>query len=197
MVKKIAITKQFPGGVLFVAPAGTPLPTNASEKLNEAFKNVADLNKDGITTSTDMDTTDIDDMDGKTAASFIASYSEKVQFTMLETTATVLRTRYGSNRVIANGEDVTSYTTGMPNAEHISIVAELLLEGMNKKQRKVFPDAILTDSDDVQYHAGDAITYSVTFNTFPDKQGNNSYNYFADLGSSQPVSGASSEHNNV
>lgn len=195
MVKKIAITKQFPGGVLFVAPVGTPLPTNATEKLNEAFKNVADLNKDGITTSTDMDTTDIDDMDGKTAASFIASYSEKVQFTMLETTATVLRTRYGSNRVIANGEDVTSYTTGMPQAEHISIVAELLLEGMNKKQRKVFPDAILTDSDDVQYHAGDAITYSVTFNTFPDKQGNNSYNYFADLGTSLPVSGASSETN--
>lgn len=195
MVKKIAITKQFPGGVLFVAPAGTPLPTNATDKLDDAFKNVADLNKDGITTSTDMDTTDIDDMDGKTAASFIASYSEKVQFTMLETTATVLRTRYGSNRVIANGEDVTSYTTGMPKAEHISIVAELLLEGMNKKQRKVFPDAILTDSDDVQYHAGDAITYSVTFNTFPDKQGNNSYNYFADLGTSLPVSGASSETN--
>lgn len=195
MVKKIAITKQFPGGVLFVAPAGTPLPTNATDKLDDAFKNVADLNKDGITTSTDMDTTDIDDMDGKTAASFIASYSEKVQFTMLETTATVLRTRYGSKRVIANGEDVTSYTTGMPQAEHISIVAELLLEGMNKKQRKVFPDAILTDSDDVQYHAGDAITYSVTFNTFPDKQGNNSYNYFADLGTSLPVSGASSETN--
>lgn len=195
MVKKIAITKQFPGGVLFVAPAGTPLPTNATDKLDDAFKNVADLNEDGITTSTDMDTTDIDDMDGKTAASFIASYSEKVQFTMLETTATVLRTRYGSNRVIANGEDVTSYTTGMPQAEHISIVAELLLEGMNKKQRKVFPDAILTDSDDVQYHAGDAITYSVTFNTFPDKQGNNSYNYFADLGTSLPVSGASSETN--
>ena len=195
MVKKIAITIQFPGGVLFVAPAGTPLPTNATDKLDDAFKNVADLNKDGITTSTDMDTTDIDDMDGKTAASFIASYSEKVQFTMLETTATVLRTRYGSNRVIANGEDVTSYTTGMPQAEHISIVAELLLEGMNKKQRKVFPDAILTDSDDVQYHAGDAITYSVTFNTFPDKQGNNSYNYFADLGTSLPVSGASSETN--
>lgn len=195
MVKKIAITKQFPGGVLFVAPAGTPLPTNAIDKLDDAFKNVADLNKDGITTSTDMDTTAVDDMDGETAASFIASYSEKVQFTMLETTATVLRTRYGSNRVIANGEDVTSYTTGMPQAEHISIVAELLLEGMNKKQRKVFPDAILTDSDDVQYHAGDAITYSVTFNTFPDKQGNNSYNYFADLGTSLPVSGASSETN--
>ena len=55
MVKKIAITKQFPGGVLFVAPAGTPLPTNATDKLDDAFKNVADLNKDGITTSTDMD----------------------------------------------------------------------------------------------------------------------------------------------
>ncbi|WP_250309638.1 hypothetical protein [Gardnerella sp. Marseille-Q2328] len=197
MVRKIAIAKQFPGGVLFVAPAGTPLPTNATDKLDDAFKNVADLNEDGITNGTDMDTTDVDNMSGQQAASFITSYAETVQFTMLETTATVLRTRYGSNRVKANGEDVTSYTTGMPQAEHISIVAELLLEGMNKKQRKVFPDAILTDSDDVQYHAGDAITYSVTFATFPDKQGNNSYNYFADLGTSQPVSGASSEHTNV
>ena len=111
---------------------------------------------------------------------------------MLETTATVLRTRYGSTRVTANGEDVISYTTGTPKVEHISIVAELLLEGMNKKLRKVFPDTVLTDSDDVQYHAGDAIAYGVTFATFPDKQGNNSYNYFADLGASQPASGASS-----
>lgn len=197
MVRKIAIVKQFPGGVLFVAPAGTPLPTNATDKLDDAFKNVADLNEDGITNGTDMDTTDVDNMSGQQAASFITSYAETVQFTMLETTATVLRTRYGNNRVTANGEDVISYTTGMPKAEHISIVAELLLEGMNKKQRKVFPDAILTDSDDVQYHAGDAIAYSVTFSTFPDKQGNNSYNYFADLGASQPASGTSSEHTNV
>lgn len=197
MVRKIAIAKQFPGGVLFVAPVGTPLPTNATDKLDDAFKNVADLNEDGITNGTDMDTTDVDNMSGQQAASFITSYAETVQFTMLETTATVLRTRYGNNRVTANGEDVISYTTGMPKAEHISIVADLLLEGMNKKQRKVFPDAILTDSDDVQYHAGDAITYSVTFSTFPDKQGNNSYNYFADLGASQPASGASSEHTNV
>lgn len=195
MVKKIAIAKQFPGGVLFVAPVGTPLPTNATEKLNEAFKNVADLNEDGITNSPDVDTTDVDNMDGQEVMSFITSYSEKIQFTMLETTATVLRTRYGSARVTANGEDVISYTTGTPKVEHISIVAELLLEGMNKKLRKVFPDTVLTDSDDVQYHAGDAIAYGVTFATFPDKQGNNSYNYFADLGASQPASGASSESN--
>ena len=197
MVRKIAIAKQFPGGVLFVAPVGTPLPTNATDKLDDAFKNVADLNEDGITNSPDMDTTDVDNMDGHAAASFITSYAEKVQFTMLETTATVLRTRYGSNRVKANGEDVISYTTGMPQAEHISIVAELLLEGMNKKQRKVFPDTVLTDADDVQYHAGDAIAYGVTFATFPDKQGNNSYNYFADLAALQPASGVSSEHTNV
>ena len=72
MVRKIAIVKQFPGGVLFVAPAGTPLPTDASEKLNEAFKNVADLNEDGITRSTDVTTTDINNMSGEKAASFLS-----------------------------------------------------------------------------------------------------------------------------
>lgn len=197
MVRKIAIVKQFPGGVLFVAPAGTPLPTDASEKLNEAFKNVADLNEDGITRSTDVTTTDINNMSGEKAASFIASYEETFQFVMLETNAATLSARYGKDRVTSSGDDVISFTTGMPKNEHVSIIADLLLSGMNKKQRIVIPDAVLTDTGDLQYHSGDAITYDVTFSTFPDKQGNNSYNYFADLGSSQPVSGASSEHNNV
>lgn len=196
MVRKIAIVKQFPGGVLFVAPAGTPLPTDASEKLNEAFKNVADLNEDGITRSTDVTTTDINNMSGEKAASFIASYEETFQFVMLETNAATLSARYGKDRVTSSGDDVISFTTGMPKNEHVSIIADLLLSGMNKKQRIVIPDAVLTDTGDLQYHSGDAITYDVTFSTFPDKQGNNSYNYFADLGASQPSS-ASSEHNNV
>ncbi|WP_422113134.1 hypothetical protein HXT27_06105 [Gardnerella sp. DNF00502] len=195
MVRKIAIVKQFPGGVLFVAPAGTPLPTDASEKLNEAFKNVADLNEDGITRSTDVTTTDINNMSGEKAASFIASYEETFQFVMLETNAVTLSARYGKDRVTSSGDDVISFTTGMPKNEHVSIIADLLLSGMNKKQRIVIPDAVLTDTGDLQYHSGDAITYDVTFSTFPDKQGNNSYNYFADLGASQPVSGASSETN--
>nr|DAY37370.1 MAG TPA: tail protein [Caudoviricetes sp.] len=195
MVRKIAIVKQFPGGVLFVAPAGTPLPTDASEKLNEAFKNVADLNEDGITRSTDVTTTDINNMSGEKAASFIASYEETFQFVMLETNAATLSARYGKDRVTSSGDDVISFTTGMPKNEHVSIIADLLLSGMNKKQRIVIPDAVLTDTGDLQYHSGDAITYDVTFSTFPDKQGNNSYNYFADLGASQPVSGASSETN--
>lgn len=195
MVRKIAIVKQFPGGVLFVAPAGTPLPTDASEKLNEAFKNVADLNEDGITRSTDVTTTDINNMSGEKAASFIASYEETFQFVMLETNAATLSARYGKDRVTFSGDDVISFTTGMPKNEHVSIIADLLLSGMNKKQRIVIPDAVLTDTGDLQYHSGDAITYDVTFSTFPDKQGNNSYNYFADLGASQPVSGASSETN--
>lgn len=197
MVRKIAIVKQFPGGVLFVAPAGTPLPTDASEKLNEAFKNVADLNEDGITRSTDVTTTDINNMSGEKAASFIASYEETFQFVMLETNAATLSARYGKDRVTSSGDDVISFTTGMPKNEHVSIIADLLLSGMNKKQRIVIPDAVLTDTGDLQYHSGDAITYDVTFSTFPDKQGNNSYNYFADLSTSQPVSGASSEHNSV
>ena len=192
MVRKIAIAKQFPGGVLFVAPAGTPLPTNATDKLDDAFKNVADLNKDGITRSADVDTTDIDNMSGEKAASFIASYEETFQFVMLETNAATLSVRYGKDRVTANGDDVVSFTTGMPKNEHVSIIADILLSGMNKKQRVVIPDAVLTDTGDLQYHSGDAIIYDVTFSTFPDKQGNNSYNYFADLGASQPVSGASS-----
>lgn len=195
MVRKIAIVKQFPGGVLFVAPAGTPLPTDASEKLNEAFKNVADLNEDGITRSTDVTTTDINNMSGEKAASFIASYEETFQFVMLETNAATLSARYGKDRVTSSGDDVISFTTGMPKNEHVSIIADLLLSGMNKKQRIVIPDAVLTDTGDLQYHSGDAITYDVTFSTFTDKQGNNSYNYFADLGASQPVSGASSETN--
>lgn len=195
MIRKIAIVKQFPGGVLFVAPAGTPLPTDASEKLNEAFKNVADLNEDGITRSTDVTTTDINNMSGEKAASFIASYEETFQFVMLETNAATLSARYGKDRVTSSGDDVISFTTGMPKNEHVSIIADLLLSGMNKKQRIVIPDAVLTDTGDLQYHSGDAITYDVTFSTFPDKQGNNSYNYFADLGASQPVSGASSETN--
>lgn len=181
MVRKIAIAKQCPAGVVYIAPAGTPLPANATDKLNAAFKNVADLNEDGITRSTDVDTTDINNMSGDKVASFVASYEETFQFIMLETNADTLRARYGSDRVNATGDELISYTTGMPKNEHVSIVADVVLAGLDKKQRIVIPDAVLGDTGDVQYHSGDALSYDVTFNTFPDIKGNNSYNYFAPL----------------
>ena len=42
----VAVGKAYPAGVLYLAPLGTPLPTDPTTSLNSAFKPVALLNED-------------------------------------------------------------------------------------------------------------------------------------------------------
>ena len=87
------------GGYAYWAPAGTALPTDASTALPSAFKLLGYLSEDGLTITTDTDTTEVKDANGQTVMKVIASYAESYQFSMLE----VLRDEAPNLRYTADG----------------------------------------------------------------------------------------------
>lgn len=158
----VAVGKASPAGVLYWAPLGTPLPTDPTTQLNSAFKPVGLLNEDGLTNAADMDKTEVADMDGNTVLTIVSSYKETMQFVMLETNENSLKMRYGTENVSTTG-NITKVDHKVPSGERLVLVADILMAGNDKRQRKIMPDATLGEVGDVQYHSSDAITYDVTY----------------------------------
>lgn len=154
------------GGVYY-APLGTALPTDATTALPEAYKCLGFISEDGLSNSTDTDTTEVKEWGGGTVLKEIASYSETFQFAMLEIKADSMKLRYGSDSVTDTGGKL-HILHGMPKDEHYVVVFEIMLTG-NRKKRLVLPDASVVDYDDITYSAGDPITYSVTLSANPSK----------------------------
>lgn len=195
MAKDVSISKQNPAGVLFWAPAGTKLPTSASEALDPAFHPVGDLNEDGVTYSEDNDTTDVQNMDGENVLSINSSHSETIQCVMLETNEQSLKLRFGSTNVTVDQQSgKIHYSTGAPTGEKISLVIDTLLVGNNRKKRTVVESSSLTDVGDRQEHAGDANTYDVTFKAYKNSNGNFTENYIEPLAASPQSAAEPSGH---
>ena len=154
------------GGVYY-APLGTALPTDAKTPLAEAYKCLGFISEDGLTNSTDTDTTEVKEWGGGTVLKEISSYSETYQFAMLEIKADSMKLRYGADNVTESAGSL-HILHGMPKDEHYVVVFEIMLTG-NRKKRLVLPDASVTEYDDITYSAGDPITYSVTLSANPSK----------------------------
>ena len=152
------------GGVYY-APLGTALPKDATTPLAEAYKCIGYISEDGLTNSTDTDTTEVKEWGGATVLKEISSYSETYQFAMLEIKADSMKLRYGADNVTDTAGKL-HILHGMPKDEHYVVVFEIMLTG-NRKQRLVLPDASVVEYDDITYSAGDPITYSVTLSANP------------------------------
>ena len=179
--KNVSLGKPKASGFIYRAPAGTKVPTDATTKLSEAFECVGYVGGDGVTQSTDTDSTEVKDAGGVTVLSVITSYAETYQFVMLELNKTSATVRYGSDAVKVDGDSMT-IGHKMPSGESAVFVFELLCTG-NKVRRIVVPDATPNEFGDTQYHIGDAVAYDVTLSANPSDQidGETSREYIAPI----------------
>lgn len=186
--KNVSLGKPISTGCVWVAPSGTALPVDANSPLDDAFKCVGYISEDGVTNAVDTDSTDVTDMGGVKVLSEISSYGETYQFAMLELNETSAKLRYGTANVEAPDEDTITIRHAMPTGESSVVVFEILLTG-NKVKRIVLPDATISDHGDIQYSAGDAITYDVTLAANPSELigGASSVEYVAIITTSVPV----------
>lgn len=163
--QNVSLGKPMAAGCVYWAPAGSALPTDATTALAAAYKGPGYISEDGITQSTDTDTTDVNDMGGDKVINKISSYAETWQFAMLELNEQSMSLRVGADNVTVTGDKMT-VKHKMPTGESIVLVFEILLTG-NKVKRIVVPDATINEYGDTQYSAGDAIMYDVTYAANP------------------------------
>lgn len=149
------------GGYAYWAPAGTTPPTNATTALPSAFKLLGYLSEDGLTITTDTDTTEVKDANGQTVMKVITSYAESYQFAMAEVLrAEAAKLRYNEGAVTGNDKSMT-IKHQMPSGEGFVLVFEIAMTG-NVKDRLVIGNGTRAEFGDRQVHAGDAQVYDVT-----------------------------------
>lgn len=149
------------GGYAYWAPSGTVLPTDSSTPLAAAFKLLGYLSEDGLTNTTDTDTTEIKDANGTTVMKVITSYAESYQFALLEVLrAEAAKMRYNTGAVTGTDKSMT-IKHQMPSDEDFVLVFEIAMSG-DVKDRLVIGNGTRAEFGDRQVHAGDAQDYDVT-----------------------------------
>ena len=165
-------------GAVFVAPAGTTLPTNATTALSAAFKGLGYVSEDGLVNSVETDTENVNAWGGDLVLVGQTSFSETFTVNLLETNADALKVYYGEDNVTVSGDSIT-ITQNSEQLPTVVVVFELVLTG-GRVKRIVVPNAQIVDrSGEITYVDGEPIAYPAVFTAYPDSNGNTHTEYIA------------------
>lgn len=183
----VFVGKPKAGGAVYVAPAGTALPTDASTALAEAYKCLGFISEDGVTQTIDTDNNDFKAWGGETVASEQASYDEQQQMTFIEQNEEVFKQVYGESNVTG------TWATGISvkhnanlKSEYVYVVETVL--GTTRVNRLVIPRGKVIELGDVVRKDDELFGYETTIKCLADSDGNTAYEYYATVGSASTSS---------
>lgn len=160
------------GGAVFVAPAGTTVPTDALTELSEAFKCLGCISEDGVVNTQSSESEDFADWEGDTVDTSRTKYTETLQMTFLEAAnPDVLAYVYGESHV-----EVTE-ATGAIHVEHTGddrdecvLVVDTILKG-KRIDRLVAPRAVVGEIGDVSRKRNELMGYQATIKALAGSDG--------------------------
>jgi len=166
-------------GAVFVAPAGTALPTTAWATLNGAFKGLGYVSEDGLVNGVETDTAEVNAWGGDLVLVGQTTFKEMFTVNLIETNSEALKVYYGADNVVveANGSITITQTNEM--LPRVSVVFELVMTG-GRIKRIVVPNAQIADrSGEITYVDGEAVAYPAVFVAYPDENGDTHKEYVA------------------
>lgn len=176
--KNVSFGKPKATGAVFVAPAGTAVPTDATTALNIAFKGLGYVSEDGLVNSVETDTENVNAWGGDLVLVGQTNFMETFMVNLLEANAEALKVYYGSANVTVVG-GVTTIVQNSVSLPPVVVVFELVLTG-GRIKRIVVPNAQIVDrSGEITYVDGEAISYPALFQAYPDANGNTHTEYIA------------------
>lgn len=166
-------------GAVFVAPAGTPLPTTAWESLNGAFEGLGYVSEDGLVNGIETDVEDVNAWGGDLVLTGQTTFKEMFTVNLIETNAEALKVYYGEANVVEEGDGSITVTQTNEMLPRVVVVFELVMTG-GRIKRIVVPHAQITDrSGEITYVDGEAIAYPAVFVAYPDANGDTHKEYIA------------------
>lgn len=166
-------------GAVYVAPAGTPLPTTAFATLNAAFKGLGYVSEDGLVNGVETDVEEVNAWGGDLVLSGQTTFKEMFTVNLIETNADALKVYYGSANVVVEGNGSITVTQTNEMLPRVVVVFELVMTG-GRIKRIVVPEAQIADrSGEITYVDGEAITYPAVFVAYPDANGDTHKEYIA------------------
>src|SRR5574344_320898 len=164
------------GGIVYWAPKGTALPTDAPTALAAEYESLGDIGEDGFTESTKTDSNDFKDMAKNVVLTTSAGKTRSFKVTFIEALrVSLMKFIYGSASVTVDGTTSALTRVEMSNAdqpEGVMVIEELMSDGT--KRRTVLDRAKVSDYDDIDHQQGKLLSYGVTISALDDngKAGN-------------------------
>lgn len=173
----VSVGKPKIGGAIYVAPAGSTLPTDTTTALDAAFKALGYVSEDGLVNGNETDSADIKAWGGDIVLSVMASKRDTFSLTLIESlNLDVLKTVYGAANV--SGALSTGVAVSVNNTAPAEMcwVVEVVMRGGVAK-RIVIPAGTISELGDITYKDDEAIGYEITITAAPDANGNTHYEY--------------------
>ena len=165
------------GGAIYVAPAATTLPTDATATLGAGFKCLGYIGEDGVTNNDAKSVGEVKAWGGDTVLNYTEGHTDTFGCKLLEVlNIDVLKAVYGDSNVsgdLSTGITVKSNASENP---YMAWVFEMVLTDGAVK-RIVIPSGKVTELAEIRYVDNEAIGYDVTIGTVPDASGNTHYEY--------------------
>jgi len=180
----VSFGKPKSSGAVFVAPAGTPLPTNAHVALNVAFKGLGYVSEEGLVNTVETDTENINAWGGDLVLVGQTAFTEMFTANLIETNVEVLRTYYGTGNVVLEANGSITVTERGLMLPRVVVVFELVLTGGRIKRIVIANGQIADRSGEITYVDGEAINYPAAFFAFADSTGQTHVEYIATVLSS-------------
>lgn len=167
-------------GAVYIAPAGTAVPTDATTPLAAEFRGLGYVSEDGLVNGVETDTESVNAWGGDTVLTGQTSFTETFTVNLIETNVDTLKVYYGEDNVTEDTE--TGEITVVQNSRSLPqqvVVFELVLTG-NRIKRIVVPNGQIADrSGEITYVDGEPIAYPAVFAALPDGNGNTHTEYIA------------------
>ena len=165
------------GGGIYIAPAGTTLPTDAKTALSADFLALGYVSEDGVVNSNSPESENIKAWGGDNVLTIMTSREDTFTFTLIEVmNINVLKLVYGDDNV--SGALSTGITVTANNGElesHVLVIDTILKGGV--MQRTVIPAGTVSEVGDITYKDDEAVGFETTVSCEADASGNTHYTY--------------------
>lgn len=174
---KVTTGKPRIAGGIYRAPSGVVLPSSATAKLSNYFKNLGYVSEDGVENENTAESEATVAWGGDRVLETQTEKPDTFKFTLIEATNTdVLKTVYGDENVTGNIDDGIAIVANSQEQEEHAFVIDMALKN-NTMKRVVIPRGKVTEVGTVTYNNSDPVGYETTVSCMPDASGNTHYEY--------------------
>lgn len=165
------------GGAIYSAPLETPLPKNALEELDAAFKSLGYISEEGLVNNNSPSSENVKAWGGDIVANIQTEKEDTFTYKLIEAlNVNVLKEVYGSENVTGDLDTgITIKANSKEHEEHCLVVDMILKGGILK--RIVLPVAKISEVGEINYVDEDAIGYETTVIAIPDTNGDTHIEY--------------------